>query len=130
MTTNRFVRGVLLRAEFLLSPKPFRKLISVRPESKIEQFPLARFGSRTRTSSHEGSAGGTVFLRVQKFRKSRIFLEEREVFIIARVVAVFRAEFNGYLEIRHSGIGFTCEAIKSRKRVMNVVRFRRCFTRL
>jgi hypothetical protein len=50
---------------------------------------------------HESSAGGAVLLRIEQLRKARIFLEESEIFIVARVIAVFRAKLNGHLEIRH-----------------------------
>jgi len=71
------------------------------------------------------SAAEAVFFRVQQFGKAGVFLEEGEVFIIARVVTVFGAELDGNLEIGHGGIGFASEAIERRERVMNVVGFRR-----
>jgi hypothetical protein len=43
------------------------------------------------------------------------------------VVAIFRAELNGNLEIGHGGIGFPGEAIKRSQGVMNMVRFRGSF---
>jgi len=52
------------------------------------------------------SAGDPVFLRIQKLSETGIFLEESEVFVIARVIAVFRTQLNGDLEIGHGGIGF------------------------
>jgi len=46
------------------------------------------------------------FFRIQQFREARVFLEEIEVFIIARVIAVGGAQFDGNFEIGESGIGF------------------------
>ena len=71
------------------------------------------------------SAAEAVFFRVQQFGKAGVFLEEGEVFIIARVVTVFGAELDGDLEIGHGGIGFAGKAIERRERVVNVVGFRR-----
>ena len=46
-------------------------------------------GDQTAGRFFKRSAGGAVFLRIQQFGEARIFLEEGEVFIIARVIAIF-----------------------------------------
>ena len=73
------------------------------------------------------SAGGAVFFRVEQFGEARIFLQEREIFIVARVIAVRGAEFDCDLQIRKRGIGLAGEAIERGERVDNVIRFRRGF---
>jgi hypothetical protein len=75
------------------------------------------------------SAGGAVFLRVQELGEAWIFLKEGEVFIIARVIAVLRAERDRNFEIGHGGISFTREAIERGESVMDMVGFRRCLAR-
>src|SRR5207302_1782621 len=66
-------------------------------------------------------ASKPVFLRVEQFGEARIFLEEGEIFVVARVVAVFRAQLDGDLEVLECGVGFAGEAIERCQRVMNVV---------
>ena len=86
-----------------------------------------------RTQSHRDrpevgpTAGGAVFLRIEKFGEARIFLEEGEILVVAGVIAIFRAQLNGDLQIGHGGIGFAGEAIERGQRVMNVVGFGRGF---
>ena len=71
-----------------------------------------------------GSAGSAIFLRIEKLGEARIFLEEGEVFIVARVIAVFGAKLDGNFKIRHRRIRFAGEAIECSQRVVNVIRFR------
>src|ERR1700761_670447 len=69
----------------------------------------------------------TVALRIEELGEARIFLQEGEVFVIARVVAIFGPELNRDAQILHGGIGFAGEAIERGHRVHNVVGFRRGF---
>jgi len=72
-------------------------------------------------------AGEAVFFRIKQLGETRVFLEERKIFVVAGVVAVFRAQVNCHLQIGKRGIGFTGEAIERGQRVMNVVRLGRRF---
>ena len=83
-----------------LGLKPALELFPVQLESAGGRVRWARFSPQLRKLSHEVSTGGAVFLRIEKFREPRIFLEEGEVFIVARVVSVFRAKFDRNLKIR------------------------------
>lgn len=69
------------------------------------------------------SASGAVFFGIQQFRKTRVFLKEGKIFIIACVITVFRPELDGNFQIFHRGIGFTGKAIESGESVMDVVGF-------
>ena len=80
-------------------------------------------GDQTAGRFFKRSAGGAVFLRIQQFSEARIFLEEGEVFIVTRVIAIFRFELNGYFQIGHRGVRFAGEAIESGEGVMNVIGF-------
>ena len=63
------------------------------------------------------------FFRVEHFGEARIFLKEGEVFVVARVIAIFGAQIDRDFEIFHGGVGFAGEAIERGQRVMNVVGF-------
>src|ERR1700722_14558681 len=80
-------------------------------------------GVRTAGRFFKRSAGGAVFLRIQQFSEARIFLEEGEVFIVTRVIAIFRFELNGYFQIGHGGVRFAGQAVESGEGVMNVIGF-------
>ncbi len=69
------------------------------------------------------SAGGAVFFGIEQFRKTRVFLKKGEIFIISRVITIFRAELDSNFQIFHRGIGFAGKAIESRESVMDVVGF-------
>src|SRR5713101_6004177 len=66
-------------------------------------------------------AGGAVFLRIEELGEARVFLEESKIFVVARVIAVFRAQLDGDFEIGEGGIGFAGEAIEGGQRVVNMV---------
>src|SRR6266851_1341203 len=51
-------------------------------------------------------AGGAVFLRIEELGEARVFLEESKIFVVARVIAVFRAQLDGDFQIGEGGIGF------------------------
>ncbi len=68
--------------------------------------------------------GRILSLRIKQFCKAGVFLKESEVFVVARVVAVFRTQLNGNLQIFHRRIRFAREAIEGRHRVNNVIGFR------
>ena len=69
----------------------------------------------------------TVALRVEQFGEARIFLQECEIFVVAGVVAIFRAKLDGDFQILHGGIGFAGEAIERGHGVDDVVGFRSGF---
>ena len=46
-------------------------------------------------------SGGTFTLRIEKLGKSGIFLQERKIFVVARVVAIFRAQLNREFQTFH-----------------------------
>ena len=72
-------------------------------------------------------AGGAVFLRIEQLGEARVFLEESKIFVVARVIAIFRAQLDGDLQIGQGGIGFASEAIQRRERVVNMVGLGRGF---
>ena len=72
-------------------------------------------------------AGEAVFLRIEQLGEARVFLEESKILIIARVIAVLRAQLNGDLQIGQSGVGFAGQAIESSQRVVNVIGLGRGF---
>src|SRR5215472_7406412 len=53
-----------------------------------------------------------VFLGVKQLGEARIFLKKREVFVVARVVAVFRAQLDGDFEVFECRVGLAREAIE------------------
>ena len=57
-------------------------------------------------------AGGFA-LGVKQFCETGIFRQERKIFIVARVVAVFRTQLNCCFQIFHRGLGLSGEAIES-----------------
>src|SRR5439155_5442496 len=42
-------------------------------------------------------AGEAVFFRIEQLGEARVFLEERKIFVVARVIAIFRAQLNRHL---------------------------------
>jgi hypothetical protein len=88
-----------------------------------------RYEVYKRADPREISVGGAVFFRVKHFGEARVFLEEGEVFVVARVIAIFGAKVDGDFEIFHGGVGFAGEAVERREGVMNVVGFGRGFAR-
>src|SRR6266849_923461 len=66
-------------------------------------------------------ADGAIFLRIEQLGEARVFLEERKILVVARVIAVFRAQLDGDLQIGQGGIGFAGEAIERGQRVVNMV---------
>src|SRR5579864_9484795 len=78
--------------------------VSVQRNRKLEgETRNEQKGGSPFLASHESLvtalAGEAVFLGVEQFGEARIFLEEGEVFVVARVVAIFWAQLNGDLEI-------------------------------
>lgn len=71
------------------------------------------------------SAGRAVLLRIEQLSEARILLQEGEVFIVARVIAVGGAQLDGQLQIGERGIGLAGEAIESGKRIDNMIGFGR-----
>ena len=70
-------------------------------------------------------AGRTVSLGIEQLGKARIFLQECEIFVVAGVIAVFRTQLNGDLQILHRRVRFAGQAIERRHRVDDVVGLRR-----
>src|SRR5271155_5205351 len=89
-------------------------------------FPAKNFPTKFRTNTRN-SARRTVSLRVQQFREARVFLQKSKIFVIARVIAIFRPQLYRHLQILHRGFRFAGQAIQSSHGVNNVVRFRRRF---
>lgn len=61
-------------------------------------------GMRVRTNFHvekEKLGARTIALRVEEFREARVLLQESEVFIVASVVPIFRAQLDCDFEILH-----------------------------
>ena len=75
-------------------------------------------------------ASRAVFLGIKQFGETRVFLKEREVLVISRMIAIFRTELDGDFQVLHCGIGLAGEAIQRCESVMNVVGFRSGLTRL
>ena len=71
------------------------------------------------------SASRAVPIRVKEFGKSGIFLQEREVFIVAGVIAIFRTKLDGQFQIFHGRFGFSGQAIERGHGVDDVIRFGR-----
>src|SRR6266850_2421730 len=67
--------------------------------------------------------GGAVFLRIEQLGEARIFLEEGKILVVARVIAVFRTQLNGDLQIGQGGISFAGQAIEGGQRIVNMVGF-------
>ena len=76
------------------------KFFPVKRESPAAYLRETLVSSPARKQTHNCSACGAVLLRIEKFREPGIFLEEGEIFVVARVVAIFPAKFDGHLEIR------------------------------
>lgn len=75
------------------------------------------------------SEADAVLFRIQKFRKARILLQEREVFIIAGVITIGSAKIDRDFQICERRIGFAREAIERGDGVHNVIGFWREFAR-
>src|SRR6266496_1237211 len=94
---------------------------SRRPRRRERQDGLKPAATKTAGKHGKGSGTRAVLLRIEQFGKARVFLEKSKVLIIARVIAVFRAELDGDLEIGQSGIGFAGKTIERGQSVMNMV---------
>ena len=94
-------------------------------QSKFRANLLANFRSHTRNSARRTA----VSLWVEQFGEARVFLQKREIFIVARVIAIFRAELDGNFQILHRRFRFAGKAIESGHGVNDVVRFRSGFAR-
>ena len=66
-----------------------------------------------------------VFFRIEEFGEARIFLEEGKIFVVARVVAIGAAKFDGDFQIGERGVGFASETIERGECVNNVIGFGR-----
>src|SRR5260370_8611266 len=44
-------------------------------------------------------AGEAVFLRIEQLGEARVFLEESEILVVARVITIFRTQLNADLQI-------------------------------
>jgi len=71
----------------------------------------------------EGDEWTLLFLRVEEFGEARILLKEREVLVIARVVAIGAIEADGDFQVGHGRVGFAGEAVEGGKRIDDVVGF-------
>src|SRR5712672_1840679 len=67
----------------------------------------------------------SVLFRIEQFGEAGIFLEESKIFVVARVVAVGAAQFDGDFQIGQRGIGFAGKAIERSQCVNNVIGFGR-----
>src|SRR5258708_10398082 len=65
----------------------------------------------------------SVLFRLEQFGEAGIFLEESKILVVARVVTVGSAQFDGDFQIGQRGIGFTGEAIERSQSVHNVISF-------
>ncbi len=72
---------------------------------------------------YSGLVGRTVFFGIEHLGEARVFLEEREIFVVPRVISIFGAELDSDLQIFHRGVGFTRKAVESGESVVNVVGF-------
>jgi hypothetical protein len=77
--------------------------------------------------SHKPLAGGAVFLWIEQLGETRVFLEESKIFVVARVIAVFRTQLDSNLEVGEGGVGFAGEAIERGKSIVNMVGLGRGF---
>src|ERR1700681_2114239 len=68
----------------------------------------------------DSGAGGFAF-GVEQFGKAGIFLQEREIFVVARVVAVFRTQLNRDFQIFHRRFGFPGQTIQRGHCIENVI---------
>lgn len=66
---------------------------------------------------------------VEKFGKAWVFLKESEILIVARTIAILRAQLNGDLQILHRRFRLACQAIQRGHGINNVIRFGSSFTR-
>jgi len=64
-----------------------------------------------------------VAIGVKKFCKPGIFLEEGEIFVVARVITILRPELYSQLQVFHGRLGFPCKAIQSRHSIDDVIGF-------
>src|SRR6201996_2126850 len=79
---------------------------------------------RQACEDHLAKRPAAVALRIEQFGEARIFLQESEVFVVARVVAILGPQLNRDAQILHGGIGLAGEAIEGRHRVNDVIGFR------
>src|SRR5881296_2728228 len=107
--------------------KEFNTEIAEATEKGKTGRALKPAATKTASERGKGSCTRTVLFRIEQFGKARVFLEESKVLIIARVIAVFRAELDGDLEIGQSGIGFAGETIERGQSVMHMVGLGRGF---
>lgn len=84
-------------------------------------------GRLERAGKNKGkcSARRTIFLGIKHLREAGVFLQEGKVFVVARVIAVFRTKLDSHLQILHRGICFAGQAVERRERIVNVVRLGR-----
>jgi len=68
-------------------------------------------------------AAGCFAFGIEQFGEAGIFLEKCKIFIIARVVAVFRAQLDRCFQILHRGFGFPGKTIQSGHGVKNKIGF-------
>src|SRR5580700_10964977 len=52
-------------------------------------------------SDRDRSASRAILLRIEHLGEARVFLEKRKVFVVASVVAIFRAQLDRHLQILH-----------------------------
>ena len=74
------------------------------------------------------STGRPIFFGIEQLGETRVFLKKCEVFIIARMIAIFGAQFDGHLEILQSRIGFASETtgdVSAGDEIVDVVK-KRC----
>jgi len=102
--------------------------VAVHDNSNSSKCPVSEKASGLEGPSYRQqprwSAGVAFFLRIQKFGETRIFLKEVKVLVVARVIAIGRAQVDGNFEVGERGIGFAGQTIEGRERVVNVVGFR------
>jgi len=80
--------------------KVFTKICKGKSHAANFQGKLrTKFPTKCRTTNfvtmQRNSARRTVSLRVEQFSEARIFLQKCEIFVVARVIAIFRAELDG-----------------------------------
>src|SRR5580704_314110 len=92
-------------------------------------FPTTNSLTTNSVKKTRNSARRTVSLRVEQFREARIFLQKREILIVARVITIFRLQLYRHFQILHRRFRFASQAIQRSHGVNNVVRFRRRFAR-
>ena len=85
---------------FILRERTHKKFLQVEERPSLLEANENEMSKSVFDGEKNRLEADAIFFGIEKFRKTRILLQEREVFVVARVIAIGGAKIDGNFQIR------------------------------